>query len=72
VNYVTDGTVFALSGFDTGLLPSIESQQQTTQGMKHRLTADCLTVPGKNYGFRNSRFADSTPGKAYGPHWLTR
>ena len=50
----------------------IESEQQTAQGMNHRLTADCLAVAGKNGGFRNRCFADPTPGKAYGAHWLTR
>ena len=67
-----DGTVFARSGFFTGVSCSGESQQQAAQGMNHRLTADGLAVADKNEAFCFRRFVDSTPGKAYGPHWLTR
>ena len=55
-----------------GFLCGIEADQQAAQGVKHRLTAHRFAVAGKNRGLRNSRFADPTPGKAYGPHWLTR
>ena len=67
-----DGTVFARSGFFTGVSCSVEPQQQTAQGMNHRLTTDSLAVADKNGAFGFRRFVDSTPGKAYGPHWLTR
>ena len=63
-----DGTVFALSDF----LCCIESLQQATQSMNHRLTADSLAVASKKHGFCNRYFANPTPGKAYGTHWLTR
>ena len=49
----------------------IESLQQAAQGVNHRLTADCLAVAGENLGIRFRCFADSTPAKAYGAHWLT-
>ena len=63
-----DGTVFARSDF----LCDIESDQQAAQGVNHRLATDCLAVASKYDGFRGSRLAGPTPGKAYGPHWLTR
>ena len=63
-----DGTVFARSGFLCG----IESDQQAAQGVNHRLAADCLAAAGEYPGFRGNRLSDPTPGKAYGPHWLTR
>ena len=50
----------------------VESQQQALQGLNHRLTADSFAVAGKDSGFRIGSLARSTPGKAYGAHWLTR
>jgi hypothetical protein len=42
------------------------------EGVDHRLAADGLAIAGEDLHLRFGYRAGSTPGKAYGPHWLTR